>query len=164
MSVRKQQLNTEHDIMTTTHTSSLYLENITTVDRSTKSNHYKLNDIYSYIIRFYFDPFHYNTKQITIMSPNKSRSSSIVAVSMVVLAIAAQTTEAFVPSTTGLVTGTKSSVSLLPPLYAEETTEETNSVFMPPADADAGEGDIDLSTVEMLGKGAAKVCIIYSVN
>jgi len=101
------------------------------------------------------------------MSPNNSRSSSIVAVSMAVLAIAAQTTEAFVPSTTGLVTGTKQSVSLLPPLYAEETTEETNSVFMPPADADAdadageGEGDIDLSTVEMLGKGAAKVCNFF---
>lgn len=92
------------------------------------------------------------------MSPNNSRSSSIVAVSMAVLAIAAQTTEAFVPSTTGLVTGTKPSVSLLPPLYAEETTEETNSAFMPPADAveEKGEGDIDLSTVEMLGKGAAK--------
>jgi hypothetical protein len=93
-----------------------------------------------------------------------SRSSSIVAVSMAVLAIAAQTTEAFVPSTTGLATGIKSS-SLLPPLYAEETTEETNSVFMPPADADAdageGEGDIDLSTVEMLGKGAAKVCNFF---
>lgn len=95
------------------------------------------------------------------MSLMNSRSSSIVAVSMAVLAIAAQTTEAFVPSTTGLATGIKSS-SLLPPLYAEETTEETNSVFMPPADADAdadageGEGDIDLSTVEMLGKGAAK--------
>jgi hypothetical protein len=97
------------------------------------------------------------------MSPNNSRSSSIVAVSMAVLAIAAQTTEAFVPTTTGLVTGTKPSVSLLPSLYAEETTEETNSAFMPPADADAGEEDIDLSTVEMLGKGAAKVCIIYSV-
>ena len=97
------------------------------------------------------------------MSPNNSRSSSIVAVSMAVLAIAAQTTEAFVPSTTGLVTGTKPSVSLLPPLYAEETTEETNSAFMPPSDAaveEKGEGDIDLSTVEMLGKGAAKVCII----
>ena len=93
------------------------------------------------------------------MSPNNSRSSSIVAVSMAVLAIAAQTTEAFVPSTTGLVTGTKPSVSLLPPLYAEETTEETNSAFMPPtSDAveEKGEGDIDLSTVEMLGKGAAK--------
>ena len=101
------------------------------------------------------------------MSPNNSRSSSIVAVSMAVLAIAAQTTEAFVPSTTGLVTGTKPSVSLLPPLYAEETTEETNSAFMPPSDAveEKGEGDIDLSTVEMLGKGAAKVCIIiYSVK
>jgi len=36
---------------------------------------------------------------------------------------------------------------------------------MPPADAvEEGEGDIDLSTVEMLGKGAAKVCIIYSLN
>ena len=99
------------------------------------------------------------------MSPNNSRSSSIVAVSMAVLAIAAQTTEAFVPSTTGLVTGTKPSVSLLPPLYAEETTEETNSAFMPPtSDAaveEKGEGDIDLSTVEMLGKGAAKVCMYY---
>jgi hypothetical protein len=100
------------------------------------------------------------------MSPNNnSRSSSIVAVSMAVLAIAAQTTEAFVPSTTGLVTGTKPSVSLLPPLYAEETTEETNSAFMPPTDAveEKGEGDIDLSTVEMLGKGAAKVCVLFNL-
>lgn len=91
------------------------------------------------------------------MSPMNSRSSA-VAVTMAVLALTAQTTESFVrPSYTGLATTISSgkSTSLLPPLYAEDTKDETSAVFMPPAE-EKGEGDIDLATVEMLGKGAAK--------
>ena len=52
----------------------------------------------------------------------------------------------------------------LSPLYAEESTEES-AVFMPPPEAteaaeEKKEGDIDLKTVEMLGRGAAKVCFL----
>lgn len=85
--------------------------------------------------------------------PNRS-----LVATMAVLAVAA-TTEAFAPPASGL-TGVKSAPAFSP-LYAEESTEESSAVFMPPAEA-AGEeaapeeGSIDLKTVEMLGRGAAK--------
>ena len=71
------------------------------------------------------------------------------------MAVAAQTTTAFAPSATGLA-GVKSSMRTFSPLYAEENSE--GGAFMPPAEA-GEEGEIDLSTVEMLGRGAAKVCV-----
>lgn len=87
--------------------------------------------------------------------PNKS-----LVATMAVLAVAAHSTEAFAPPATGL-TAVKSSVPSFSPLYAEESSEET-AVFMPPAEEEPAEetpeGDISLNTVEMLGRGAAKVC------
>eukprot|EP00531_Pseudo-nitzschia_arenysensis_P008439 CAMPEP_0116141926 /NCGR_PEP_ID=MMETSP0329-20121206/14636_1 /TAXON_ID=697910 /ORGANISM="Pseudo-nitzschia arenysensis, Strain B593" /LENGTH=230 /DNA_ID=CAMNT_0003637129 /DNA_START=172 /DNA_END=864 /DNA_ORIENTATION=- len=75
---------------------------------------------------------------------------------MAVLAVAAHSTEAFAPPTTGLA-GVKSSMPGFSPLYAEESAEES-AVFMPPPEAaeETEEGDISLNTVEMLGRGAAK--------
>lgn len=83
--------------------------------------------------------------------PNKS-----LVATMAVLAVAVHSTEAFAPPASGV----RSSMPNLSPLYAEESTEES-AVFMPPPEAEepAEEGDIDLKTVELLGRGAAKVCI-----
>jgi hypothetical protein len=86
--------------------------------------------------------------------PNKSLVATIA-----VLAVAASTTEAFAPPASGIA-GVKSTISAFSPLYAEETSEES-AVFMPPPEAaesveEKKEGDIDLDTVEMLGRGAAK--------
>jgi len=85
--------------------------------------------------------------------PNKS-----LVATMAVLAVAAHSTQAFAPSATGLA-GVKSSMPNLSPLFAEETTDDS-SVFVPPAEASDSEakteGGIDLDTVEMLGRGAAK--------
>jgi hypothetical protein len=81
-------------------------------------------------------------------------NQSLVA-TMAVLAVAFHSTEAFAPPSTAL-TGMKPSSAALSPLFAEETTE---SAFAPPADAadeTSDDGEIDLGTVEMLGKGAAK--------
>jgi len=87
------------------------------------------------------------------MAPMNSRSSAIT-ISLAVLAVVAQTPEAFAPLTTGITAVGAKSASFLPPLHAEEK-EDDSSAFMPPPDASGGD-DIDLSTVEMLGKGAAK--------
>lgn len=86
--------------------------------------------------------------------PNKSLVATIA-----VLAVAASTTEAFAPPASGIA-GVKSTIPAFSPLYAEETSEES-AVFMPPPEAvesveEKKEGDIDLDTVEMLGRGAAK--------
>lgn len=80
--------------------------------------------------------------------PNKS-----LVATMAVLAVAVHSTEAFAPPASGV----RSSMPNLSPLYAEESTEES-AVFMPPPEAEepAEEGDIDLKTVELLGRGAAK--------
>jgi len=87
------------------------------------------------------------------MAPMNFRSL-VVTISIAVLAVVAQTSEAFAPLTTGITVVGAKSASFLPPLYAEEK-EDDSSAFMPPSDASGGD-DIDLSTVEMLGKGAAK--------
>ena len=56
------------------------------------------------------------------------------------------------------------------PLYAEETKDDSSAVFMPPPSAEDSDGegtketDIDLKTVEMLGRGAAKVCIFIVMH
>lgn len=78
---------------------------------------------------------------------------------MAVLAVAAHSTEAFAPPATGLA-GAKSASSHFSPLFAEETSEES-AVFMPPAEASEStegkkDGEVNLETVEMLGRGAAK--------
>lgn len=81
------------------------------------------------------------------MTPINSLSSKF-AMTMVVLAVVvAPTAESFAP---------RSSVvnNIMSPLYAEETKDDSSAVFMPPPSAE--ETDIDLKTVEMLGRGAAK--------
>ena len=92
--------------------------------------------------------------------PNKS-----LVATMAVLAVAAHSTEAFAPPATGLA-AVKSSVPGFSPLYAEESSEET-AVFMPPAEEEPAEetpeGEISLNTVEMLGRGAAKVCNFFTI-
>jgi hypothetical protein len=94
-----------------------------------------------------------------------SKKSSLL-VSAAVLAVAAQTSEAFCPTSSFVAKSTIASRTLSP-LYAEETKESTDAVFMPPAaegeDAEESEPSIELDTVEMLGKGAAKVCISSSL-
>ena len=78
---------------------------------------------------------------------------------MAVLAVVAtRTTEGFAPPTTGLI----SNGAL--PLYAEKSQAEDTSAFIPPpSDANVENTEEDdgkyLSTVEMFGKGAAKVCV-----
>ena len=77
-----------------------------------------------------------------------------------VLAVAAQTSEAFCPTTSSFVAKSSTSTpktSAFAPLYAEETKESSpDAVFMPPDEEENAEG-IDLETVETLGRGAAKV-------
>jgi len=82
-------------------------------------------------------------------------NQSLVA-TLAVLAVAAHSTEAFAPPVSGIV-GAKSSMPGFSPLYAEESSEET-AVFVPPPEPveEKKEGEVDLSTVEMLGRGAAK--------
>jgi hypothetical protein len=77
---------------------------------------------------------------------------------MAVLAVAAQSTQAFAPSAAGLA-GVKSSMPNFSPLFAEEES----SAFVPaeaPAEEQTKE-EIGLEIVEMLGKGAAKVCVSF---
>lgn len=79
-------------------------------------------------------------------------NQSLIA-TMAILAVAAHSTEAFAPASSAL-SGVKPSA--LSPLFAEESPE---AVFKPPAESEgepAEEGEIDLGTVEMLGRGAAK--------
>jgi len=82
-------------------------------------------------------------------------NQSLVA-TLAVLAVASHSTNAFAPPVAGFV-GARSKVSNFSPLYAEESSEES-AVFMPPPEAteEKKEGDVDLKTVEMLGRGAAK--------
>lgn len=85
-------------------------------------------------------------------------NQSLVA-TLAVLAVAAHSTEAFAPPVAGI-SGMKTTVQNYSPLYAEESSDST-AVFMPPAEPaepaeEKKEGEIDLDTVEMLGKGAAK--------
>lgn len=81
--------------------------------------------------------------------PNRSLVATLA-----VLAVAAHSTEAFAPAATSL-TSVKASSAALTPLFAEESPE---AVFKPldEPESEGAEGDIDLSTVEMLGRGAAK--------
>uniref|UniRef100_A0A7S4EI92 YdbS-like PH domain-containing protein n=1 Tax=Pseudo-nitzschia australis TaxID=44445 RepID=A0A7S4EI92_9STRA len=81
--------------------------------------------------------------------PNRSLVATLA-----VLAVAAYSTEAFAPAATSL-TSVKASSAALTPLFAEESPE---AVFKPldEPESEGAEGDIDLSTVEMLGRGAAK--------
>jgi len=78
---------------------------------------------------------------------------------MAVLAVAAHSTEAFAPPATGMV-GVKSTMPNLSPLYAEDSKEEmaelAKALKEGGINAAIKEGGIDLDTVEMLGRGAAK--------
>lgn len=82
-------------------------------------------------------------------------NQSLVA-TFAVLAVAAHSTQAFAPSFAGI-GGIKTTVQDYSSLYAEESPEGS-AVFMPPAEPaeEKKEGEVDLSTVEMLGRGAAK--------
>ena len=89
--------------------------------------------------------------------PNKSLVATVA-----VMAVAAHSTEAFAPPVAGIA-GPKTTMPGFSPLYAEESSE-SSAVFMPPPEPEEPveekkEGEVDLSTVEMLGRGAAKVCL-----
>lgn len=85
------------------------------------------------------------------MMPNQSLVATLA-----ILAVAPHSTEAFAPPVSGVV-GASSKMSSFSPLYAEETSEDS-AVFMPPPEPvdEKKEGEVDLATVEMLGRGAAK--------
>lgn len=84
------------------------------------------------------------------MMPNQSLVATLA-----ILAVAPHSTEAFAPPVSGVV-GASSKMSSFSPLYAEETSEDS-AVFMPPPEpVDEKKGEVDLATVEMLGRGAAK--------
>lgn len=98
---------------------------------------------------------------MTRKSSHLATAASLAAV--LVLATVASPVDAFTVPTGTLVARSLSSSphTRFAPLYAEETKEQADAVFMPlpSSDEDDEEDDvsIDLDTVEMLGKGAAKV-------
>ena len=109
---------------------------------------------------------------VTHMNNSPTIMTNTLMVSMAVLAIAAtRTAEGFTPSTIGLISSEAKSTARtsLSPLYSEETKTEETSAFIPPsADESSGNSEDDdgkyLSTVEMFGKGAAKVCAVAVSN
>jgi hypothetical protein len=91
-----------------------------------------------------------------------SKASTIL-LSAAVLAVASttQTVDAFCPTTS--IKSPKAAANTISPfaLYAEETKESSSpdAVFMPldSSEEEEEEEDVNLDTVEMLGRGAAKV-------
>lgn len=104
------------------------------------------------------------------MSPINSFSSKVAITMVALAAVVAPTANSFAPRSSASVSRVNSAGSVvnnnnMSPLYAEETKDDSSAVFMPPPSAEDSDGegtketDIDLKTVEMLGRGAAKVCI-----
>ena len=85
-----------------------------------------------------------------------SSKTTALLVSAAVLAVASRT-DAFVPASSFAVVQKQQTTNTFAPLFAEETETETDAVFNP-ADDGEKEEEIGLDKVEMLGRGAAKVC------
>jgi hypothetical protein len=101
------------------------------------------------------------------MSPINSFSSKVAITMVALAAVVAPTANSFTPRSSASVSRVNSAGSVannnnMSPLYAEETKDDSSAVFMPPPSAEDSDGegtketDIDLKTVEMLGRGAAK--------
>lgn len=83
------------------------------------------------------------------------------AVLVVLLVAALPSVYSFVPKSSATlcrVDSFQASSVVVPPLYAEESSDDSSAVFVPPETVGEKPGnDIDLKTVELLGRGAAKV-------
>jgi hypothetical protein len=89
-----------------------------------------------------------------------SKKSTAILVSAAMLAVASQPTEAFCPTPFIAKSTSSSSSVLVRPLFAEETKESPDAVFVPPEEEEGKEDEFEFA--ESLGRGSAKVCLFLS--